>query len=67
MAAFANGSGKPPASIDYLKQANDTLLTIVQIETREALEDVQAIAKTDGVDVSALQYTITMATFFGVY
>ncbi|KAL2269991.1 hypothetical protein VTJ83DRAFT_2175 [Remersonia thermophila] len=31
--------------IDYLQQANDSLLTMVQIETREALEAVEDIAK----------------------
>jgi 4-hydroxy-2-oxoheptanedioate aldolase len=29
---------------DYLQQANDSLLTMVQIETREALESVEEIA-----------------------
>lgn len=36
---------------DYLKQANDALLTMVQIETKEALENVDAIAAVLGVDV----------------
>jgi 4-hydroxy-2-oxoheptanedioate aldolase len=36
---------------DYLEQANDALLTIVQIETKEALENVEAIAAVPGVDV----------------
>jgi 4-hydroxy-2-oxoheptanedioate aldolase len=36
---------------DYLQQANDSLVTIVQIETREALENVDEIASIDGVDV----------------
>ena len=36
---------------DYLQQANETLLTIVQIETQEALDNVDAIAKVPGVDV----------------
>ena len=38
-------------SSDYLKQANDALLTIVQIETKEALENVDAIAAVVGVDL----------------
>lgn len=38
-------------SPDYLQQANDALITIVQIETREALDNVDAIAATEGVDV----------------
>lgn len=36
---------------DYLQQANDALVTIVQIETKEALSSVDAIAAIDGVDV----------------
>lgn len=31
-------------STEYLQQANDSLLTMVQIETREALESVEEIA-----------------------
>ncbi|KAI9677005.1 MAG: hypothetical protein M1817_006844 [Caeruleum heppii] len=36
---------------EYLQQANDSLLTIVQIETKEALQNVEDIAKVPGVDV----------------
>lgn len=36
---------------EYLQQANDTLLTIVQIETKEALANIDEIAAVDGVDV----------------
>jgi 4-hydroxy-2-oxoheptanedioate aldolase len=36
---------------EYLQQANDSLLTMVQIETREALDAVEDIAAVDGVDV----------------
>jgi 4-hydroxy-2-oxoheptanedioate aldolase len=36
---------------DYLLQANTSLTTIVQIETKEALANVDAIASTEGVDV----------------
>lgn len=39
------------SSTDYLNQANSSLLTIVQIETAEALADVDAIANIPGVDV----------------
>lgn len=38
-------------SADYLEQANETLLTMVQIETKEALENVDAIAAVVGVDL----------------
>jgi len=34
-------------STEYLQQANKSLLTIVQIETKEALQNIDAIAQTD--------------------
>ncbi|KAH7141901.1 HpcH/HpaI aldolase/citrate lyase family protein [Dactylonectria macrodidyma] len=40
-----------PTMGEYLQQANDSLLTIVQIETQEALNDVDMIAAVDGLDV----------------
>lgn len=46
MGTFGNGT-----TAEYLQQANDALVTIVQIETKEALQDVDAIAKVPGVDV----------------
>ena len=36
---------------DYFAHANQNLLTIVQIETRQAVENAPAIADVDGVDV----------------
>jgi len=36
---------------DYIKQANDAILVMVQIETKEALENVEKIAAVEGVDV----------------
>ena len=36
---------------EYLQHANESLLTIIQIETKEALENVDAIARVEGVDV----------------
>ncbi|KAL8869056.1 MAG: hypothetical protein Q9174_004555 [Haloplaca sp. 1 TL-2023] len=36
---------------EYLQQANESLLTIAQIETRDALNNVDAIAKVPGIDV----------------
>jgi len=41
----------PITSTDYLNQANSSILTIVQIETAEALADVDAIAAVPGCDV----------------
>lgn len=38
-------------SADYLQQANESTLVCVQIETKEALEEVENIAAVDGVDV----------------
>lgn len=40
-----------PTFTEYLQQANDTLVTMVQIETQEALDAVDEIAAVDGVDV----------------
>lgn len=37
---FAMGSTGNVTGLEYLQQANDALLTIVQIETREALANV---------------------------
>ena len=39
------------SATDYLKQANDGLVTIAQIETKEALQNVDAIANVEGIDV----------------
>jgi len=38
-------------STEYLDQANSSLLTIAQIETAEALADVEAIAAIPGIDI----------------
>jgi 4-hydroxy-2-oxoheptanedioate aldolase len=35
---------------DYLKKANSEVCLLVQVETREALEQIDAIAKVDGID-----------------
>lgn len=40
-----------PSLTEYLQQANDCLLTLVQIETREALDAVDEIAAVPGVDL----------------
>ena len=36
---------------DYFEQANSQIVTVIQIETREALENIDQIAQVDGVDV----------------
>ncbi|KAK9656327.1 hypothetical protein HCH54_001004 [Aspergillus fumigatus] len=48
---FAMGSIGGVSGLEYLQEANDALLTIVQIETKEALENVEEIAKVPGIDV----------------
>ncbi|VTT84003.1 unnamed protein product [Fusarium fujikuroi] len=40
-----------PTMTEYLRQANSSLLTIVQIETQEALDNLEEIAAVDGVDI----------------
>ncbi|KAJ2906061.1 HpcH/HpaI aldolase/citrate lyase family protein [Zalerion maritima] len=40
-----------PTFTEYLQQANDSLLTMVQIETHEALDSVEEIAATPGIDL----------------
>ncbi|KAK2883380.1 hypothetical protein FQN49_000020 [Arthroderma sp. PD_2] len=37
--------------IEYLQQANDALITAIQIETKSALDNVEEIAQVPGVDV----------------
>ncbi|VUC32538.1 unnamed protein product [Clonostachys rosea] len=36
---------------EYMKSANETIITMIQIETREGVENVDAIAATPGVDL----------------
>ncbi|KAI9819980.1 MAG: hypothetical protein M1827_006550 [Pycnora praestabilis] len=48
---FPMGSFGNETKEEYLLQANDALLTIVQIETKEALANVDAIARVPGIDV----------------
>lgn len=40
-----------PTMTEYLQQANESLLTMVQIETQEALDSVDEIAAVPGVDL----------------
>ena len=39
------------SGLDYLQNANESLLTIVQIETKEAFQNLDEIAKVEGIDV----------------
>lgn len=40
-----------PTSDEYLQQANDSLLTLVQIETKSALDNLEEIVAVEGIDV----------------
>lgn len=48
MGAFDNRGNL--SAIEYMNAANDNLLTIAQIETKEAFECVEEIARVDGID-----------------
>ena len=49
---FVPKAGGPPVTpAEYLQQANTSLVTIVQIETSLALQNLEAIAATPGIDV----------------
>jgi len=39
------------SGLEYMQNANDNLLTAVQIETKEGLANVEEIANVDGIDV----------------
>jgi 4-hydroxy-2-oxoheptanedioate aldolase len=53
-----------PSFTEYLQQANDSILTMVQIETQEALAVVDDIAAVDGVDVLFIgPFDLGMLTF----
>ena len=43
--------GLPQAGPSYDDHADNELLVMVQIESQQGLENVEAIAKTDGIDV----------------
>ena len=47
VAARASRYGRTPG---YLTKANDEICVLVQVETRASLDQIEAIAKVDGVD-----------------
>ena len=47
VSARASRYGRTPG---YLGKANDEICVLVQVETREAMKDLEAIAKVDGID-----------------
>lgn len=51
MEKFRTVGGAAPSQQEYLQQSNDSLVTIVQIETKEALQNVRDIASVPGIDV----------------
>ncbi|KAI5251957.1 2,4-dihydroxyhept-2-ene-1,7-dioic acid aldolase [Aureobasidium subglaciale] len=51
MERFVPKGGEPVSAAEYLQQANEALITILQIETLQGLENVDAIAAVPGVDV----------------
>lgn len=51
MERFVPKNGDPISASEYLQQANEALVTIIQIETQQALDNVDAIAAVPGVDV----------------
>lgn len=48
---FPMGKFSNQSTVEYLVEANDALVTIAQIETKEALENVNEIAAVPGIDV----------------
>jgi 2-keto-3-deoxy-L-rhamnonate aldolase RhmA len=45
---------KPLKALDFMKEANEHTLIIAQIETRKAIENVDAILSTEGIDVGLI-------------
>lgn len=45
---------KPLKAVDFMKEANEHTLIIAQIETKEAIENVDSILATEGIDVGLI-------------
>jgi len=45
---------KPLKSVEFMKEANEHTLIIAQIETQEAVENIDAILSVEGIDVSLI-------------
>jgi len=45
---------KPLKALEFMKEANEHTLIIAQIETREAIENIDAILSVDGIDVGLI-------------
>jgi 2-keto-3-deoxy-L-rhamnonate aldolase RhmA len=55
---FGNQTGqtdyKPLKTPDFMKEANEHTLIVAQIETREAIENIEAILDVEGIDVGLI-------------
>jgi len=45
---------KPSKALEFMKEANDHTVIIAQIETREAIENIDAIISVEGIDVGLI-------------
>jgi 2-keto-3-deoxy-L-rhamnonate aldolase RhmA len=45
---------KPLKAVEFMKEANEHTVIIAQIETREAIENIDAILSVDGIDVGLI-------------
>ncbi len=55
---FGSGSGMtdyaPVKTIEFMKEANEHTLIVAQIETREAIDNIDAILSVEGIDVGLI-------------
>ena len=58
MRGYGSGSGMTDCislkTADMMKDANENILVVAQIETREAIENIDAILATEGIDVGLI-------------
>jgi 2-keto-3-deoxy-L-rhamnonate aldolase RhmA len=45
---------KPLKAVEFMKEANEHTIVVAQIETREAIENIDAILSLDGIDVGLI-------------
>ena len=45
---------RPVKAVDFMKEANENTLIVAQIETKEAIENIDAILGTEGIDVGLI-------------
>ena len=45
---------RPVKAVDFMKEANESTLIVAQIETREAIENIDAILDVEGIDVGLI-------------